>query len=95
MKHPANFHGGIYQGTRRSRVMQRHKGAKRLFEVDLDTGALRRISPYGKRLVLPVTLRKRVLQLMHNTRMGGHPGGRKLYQTILQAYYWPSLPLDC
>jgi Chromo (CHRromatin Organisation MOdifier) domain/Integrase zinc binding domain/Integrase core domain len=33
--------------------------------------------------------------LGHYPAIAGHPGGRKLYYTLRQSYYWPSMSLDC
>jgi Integrase zinc binding domain len=46
-------------------------------------------------LCVPDSLRTRVLRLGHYPPGAGHPGGRKLYYTLRQQYYWPSMTLDC
>jgi hypothetical protein len=39
------------------------------------------------------SLRSRILSLGHYPTIAGHPGGRKLYFTVQQSYYWPSMPI--
>ena len=46
------------------------------------------------RLVIPASLRKRLLYLSHYPVTAGHPGIRKMYKTISQHYYWPGLSMD-
>ena len=45
-------------------------------------------------IVLPVSLRERVLLLAHYPRIAGHPGGSRMYQTLRQTFYWPSMSMD-
>jgi hypothetical protein len=46
------------------------------------------------RLVIPTSLRKRLLYISHYPVTAGHPGIRKMYKTISQHYYWPGLSMD-
>ena len=39
-------------------------------------------------LLIPRSLRKEVLEEVHNARMGGHFGCRKTYEKVKQKYYW-------
>ena len=45
-------------------------------------------------IVLPASLRERVLLLAHYPRVAGHPGGSGMYQTLRQTFYWPSMSMD-
>ena len=45
-------------------------------------------------IVLPETLRPRVLQLCHYTIVAGHPGLNRMYYQIRNVYYWPQLAAD-
>lgn len=44
--------------------------------------------------VVPASIRDRILYLSHYPAMAGHPGGRKMYYTLRQSYYWPSMAFD-
>lgn len=46
-------------------------------------------------IVIPHSLKQRVLHIHHYARLAGHPGGRKLYQSIRKNMYWPALAVDC
>ena len=35
-----------------------------------------------------------MLHIHHYSRLGGHPGGRKLYATLRRQFYWPSMPSE-
>lgn len=61
-----------------------------------DKGLLVRVSPVDKseQIVVPLTLRQKVLHLSHFPRMMGHPGGTRMYHTLRRAYYWPSMAVD-
>jgi hypothetical protein len=45
-------------------------------------------------LCIPKVLRERILQLAHHSATAGHPGGRKMYQTLRLSYYWPLMSRD-
>ncbi len=64
------------------------------FKHDPDTGALlgKRLNTY--QIVVPLTLRSKILNMAHYLPISGHPGGRKLYKAIRRDYYWPCLVLD-
>lgn len=47
-----------------------------------------------EQVVILETLRTAVLTREHNSPMGGHPGARKLCQTIHRLYYWPPIVAD-
>jgi len=51
-------------------------------------------TPYGKQLVIPKSLRERVLTLEHHATVTAHPGMNRMYYTMRKAYYWPSMVTD-
>ena len=61
-----------------------------------DDAILRRKCPYDGQIqiVLPETLRPRVLKLSHHSLMAGHPGQTRLYNTLRRVYYWPHMAAD-
>jgi len=56
--------------------------------------ALYRRTPYGNQLVIPKSLRDRVLTLEHHATVAAHPGMNRMYYTMRKAYYWPSMVTD-
>ncbi len=60
-----------------------------------DYGILRRKTKSESRIVISRCLRKRLLFLAHHAPIGGHPEGKKLYNTLGKYYYWPGLAIDC
>ncbi|CDF40830.1 unnamed protein product [Chondrus crispus] len=76
---------------------------------EMDTGKVRKFSMETEELegtlcrtaadfvqvVIPQSLRDRVLGLRHYAKLAGHPGGRKLYKTLRRYFYWPAMALDC
>jgi len=56
--------------------------------------ALYRRTPYGNQLVMPKSLRERVLTLEHHATMAAHPGMNRMYYTMRKAHYWPSMVTD-
>jgi len=56
--------------------------------------ALHRRTPYGNQLVIPKSLRERVLTLDNHARVAAHPGMNRMYYTMRKAYYWPSMVTD-
>ena len=66
------------------------------FFEDPDDGLLKRRCPYDGQvqIVLPETLRPRVLSLSHHSLLAGHPGQTRLYNTLRRTYYWPHMAAD-
>ena len=60
-----------------------------------EEGILVKLSTEHCQIVVPPSLRERILQLAHFARLSAHPGGRRMYKTLRQFYYWPSLAFDC
>jgi len=56
--------------------------------------ALYRRTPLGNQLVIPKSLRERVLTLEHHATVAAHPGMNRMYYTMRKAYYWPSMVTD-
>lgn len=61
-----------------------------------DKGLFARVSPVDKseQIVVPLSMRQKVLHLAHCPRMMGHPGGTRMYHTLRRPYYWPSMSGD-
>ena len=62
-----------------------------------DYGILRRRHPtiHGlEQIVLPETLRPRILDLAHYSRFAGHPGQTRMYRHLRATYYWPQMAAD-
>ena len=60
-------------------------------------GVLKRRHPFGPdivKVVVPRTLRARLLQLCHNPTIAGHPGQNRMYYALRREYYWPHLAAD-
>ena len=45
-------------------------------------------------LVVPESLRERLLHAAHHAQLAGHPGGRKLYYVLRRYFYWPAMAMD-
>ena len=45
-------------------------------------------------IVLPETLRPRVLDLAHHTKLASHPGQTRMCRNIRGTYYWPQMAAD-
>ena len=60
-------------------------------------GLLRRRHPREpdiEQVVLPDSLRPRVLQLAHHAKLAGHPGQTRMYYNVRRTYYWPHMAAD-
>ena len=58
-------------------------------------GFLFRIANENHQIVVPASLRERVLHLSHFSKLAGHPGGRRLYAFLKRNFYWPAMAVDC
>jgi len=56
--------------------------------------ALYRQMPYGNQLVIPKSLRERVVTREHHATVAAHSGMNRMYCTMRKAYYWPSMVTD-
>ncbi len=70
----------------RCQALRAHGGSQNNFD---SSGILVRIFPLDGRgqIVVPETLRPRVLRLAHFTVLARHPGGCRMYHTLRQSYY--------
>ena len=77
------------------REMDRDTQGKSPFAIN-QHGVLTRRSTLDKSLqiVVPSSLRKRLLEIAHCAPTSGHPGRAKLYQTMRRGFYWPSMTVD-
>ena len=57
-------------------------------------GVLRCVTKNESRIVITQSLTQLILSLAHHMPIGGHPGGRKMYNTLRKLYYWPGLAFD-
>ena len=71
-----------------------NEGGEMSFEIN-DDGILVRSGDKGEQIVVPHSLKQRILYINHHTLLAGHPGGRKLYYKIRKDFYWPALAVDC
>ena len=76
-----------------------HTQAERLkknhFTMD-EQGILVRMHPSRGHveIVVPEKLRPRVLLAHHSSAVAGHPGVRRMYNTLTRGYYWPTMIVD-
>lgn len=59
-----------------------------------DDGVLKITAEAGTHIVLPHSLKARVLYITHDEKLEGNYGGRKFYYLLWQKYYWPDLAVD-
>lgn len=78
-----------------TKVRSRINGGEQLPLAANNQGYLVRTVKSTPQIVVPHTLQRRVLRLSHHSKLGGHPGGRKLYPTLRRDFYWPEMSLDC
>ena len=74
---------------------QNHHRDSAFFEDDY--GILRRRHPTInglEQIVLPETLRPRILDLAHYSKFAGHPGQTRMYRHLRATYYWPQMAAD-
>ena len=76
-------------------ISRRLNGGEKLSFSHDDNGLLVRTTHPEHQIVVPHSLKKRVLYLNHYPVLAGHPGGRKLYHRIRRHFYWPALAVDC
>jgi len=56
-----------------------------------ESHGLYRRAPYGDQLVIPESLRERILTLEHHATVSAHPGMNRMYYAMRCRYYWPSM----
>jgi len=74
--------------------LQIDSGETTVFLDDVRTGALTRIACAYDQVVVPKKLRARILNMAHYSTAASHPGGKKMYRSLMRAYYWPSMTVD-
>ena len=59
-------------------------------------GLLCRHSVYGRKtqVVIPEALKQRLLRYQHQSVLAGHPGSRRMYDTLRRYVYWPTMVVD-
>jgi len=60
-------------------------------------GLLRRRNPHAAgaaQIVLPESLRPRLLDMVHRHQLAGHPGQTRMYYAVRRTYYWPHMAAD-
>lgn len=59
-------------------------------------GVLTRRSPLDQSLqmIVPESLKERLLDVAHSAPTSAHPGRSKMYQTLRRHFYWPSMTVD-
>jgi len=65
----------------------------RAFSQNERHGLCRR-APYGDQLVIPESLRERILTLEHRGTVSAHPGVNRMYYAMSRRYYSPSMVTD-
>jgi len=45
-------------------------------------------------VVIPEALKQRLLLYQHQSMLAGHPGSRRMYDTLRRYVYWPTKVLD-
>jgi len=68
------------------------KTAKAFFQNE--SHGLYRRAPYGDQLVIPESVRERILTLEHHATVSAHPGMNWMYYAMRRRYYWPSMVTD-
>jgi len=59
-----------------------------------ESHGLFRRAAYGNQLVIPASLRGRILTLELRATFAAHPGMNRMYYTMRRRYYWPSMVTD-
>ena len=73
----------IAHGTQTQFVLDQHGVLTRRSALD---GSLQ--------MVVPESLRKRLMDVAHSAPTSAHPGRSKMYQTLRRHFYWPSMTVD-
>ena len=78
-------------------VLTMQVGRKKSLFFEDDYGVLCRQHPREpglEQIVLPSSLRHRVLRLAHHHPLAGHPGHTRLQKRLRRTYYWPQMAAD-
>jgi transposase InsO family protein len=72
-----------------------HTGKESLFDHDASGLLIRRAPLDGTlQIVVPATLRPRLLHLEHYPRTAGHPGVTRMFRTLRRRYFWKRMSAD-
>jgi hypothetical protein len=80
---------------RNSRGLRPHRPLNGLYDLD-DRAVLIRIAPSdgSKQVVVPKSLRSKVLYLKHYNTAVAHPGAHRMFWTMRRSFYWPQMAED-
>jgi len=69
------------------------KWSRKAFFFTEKNGLLCRHSVYGRetQVVIPKALKQRLLRYQHQSVLAGHPGSRRMYDTLRRCFYWPTM----
>jgi len=72
------------------------KWSRQAFFFREKNGLLCRHSVYGRetQVVIPEALKQRVLRYQHQSVLAGHPGSRRMYDTLRRYVNWPTMVVD-
>ena len=77
------------------RQMDHHPQGTSPFAINQHGVLIRKSNLDGSlQVVVPASLRQRLLDIAHSAPTAGHPGRAKLYQTMRRVFYWPSMTVD-
>jgi Integrase zinc binding domain len=77
------------------RTLISSRDAYSLFDLN-DTGIVVRKAPLdgAEQIVVPPSLRPRILHLEHFPRVAGHPGVTRMFRSIRRHYFWEHMASD-
>jgi len=72
------------------------KWSRQAFFFREKNGLLCRHSVYGREIqvVIPEALKQRLRRHQHQSVLAGHPGSRRMYDTLRRYVYWPTMVVD-
>jgi len=72
------------------------KWSRQAFFFKEKNGLQCRRSMYGRetQVVIPEALKQRLLRYQHQSVLAGHPGSRRMYDTLRWNVYWPTMVVD-
>jgi hypothetical protein len=70
-------------------------GSDNIFDYD-DEGLLVRLAQLDgmRQIVVPASLRPRLLHLEHFPRVAGHPGSTRMFRSLRRRFFWPGMAAD-
>jgi len=72
------------------------KWSRKAFFFTEKNGLLCRYSVYGRETqrVIPEALKQRLIRYQHQSVLAGHPGSRRMHDTLRRCIYWPTMVVD-